>query len=242
MIYNNIQCFENASYFDESDNLISYPRLVYQEFRLKLYSKIRNKNYELENELVSKIEYINQLYFDLFSQILDDFENLIIGLSEDESLKPNLDGMYVNCLTHVETKLDESQFQLIKIKSILDRKYFRYNKNSRKIDSLLKGTNRNLNLIIRIREKIDTLDDMTNNMRFYTEVNRKYKKNCGILLGITIFNFVLFVINWAYYPRIISIGIGFLSLAGYVGMKYGKHRINSSYFKERKNYRNCGNI
>lgn len=240
MIYNNVPCFDDMSYLGKK-NRKDYIRIVYQKFILKVYSKLDSKNCRLEIKLFNQIDSINQLCFELLTELTNSLDEAIDDLNHNSLYKSNLDNVYIDNLSQIESALDNIQLHLIKSKSILDKRYFKYHKR-KKIDSLLQKTNRNLNMIIEIRDKISLLDDMTNNMRFYTELNKKYHTYCNFLLVVIIINAVLAIINIPYYPRLISVGVGLMSLIGFTGFKCSKHRTNMLYFKNRIIHKDCGNL
>lgn len=241
MIYNNVPYLKDNDSFLEENNFMSYLKIIFQKLKLKMYSRMRSRNYELQDTMIGEIGSLSQLYLEILTDVLSGLDAIIDELNYNSRYNSNLEKVYIEPLTNLELKLDSIQMHLIRIKSILNKDYFRYNRRT-KVETLIQSNNRNLNLIMQIRYKIDKLDKMTNNTRFYTEINEKYNNYSKILIWITFINVVFIFLNLPLYPSIVALLVSIISLLGYIGFRYSKDATNRHYFKKITNNKDCSEV
>ncbi|WP_432400894.1 hypothetical protein [Wukongibacter sp. M2B1] len=139
--------------------------------------------------------------------------------------------IYLTGLTELLDSLDGVQRALLKMKDELESNF--YMLKERKKIHLLNLTNRNINKLLGIREKIDLMDDITNDTRLYIEISKKYNLYNRAFLVSFITGLILSIISFSRTLFIIPVGITILSLIALLGFYMDRAITLKRFFSDR---------
>ncbi|MBS4538226.1 hypothetical protein GOQ27_07110 [Clostridium sp. D2Q-11] len=205
----------NESYLNSFKNKWD---LFFMKLVTKRVSRLRRINNDLQNNIMSFCEKSNNIHGPNLIKVNNGLGEILAEL-EKEGIKD----IYLESITNLENVLDEVQMNLLKVKKMIHKPIYKDIKEKR-LSSLINQTNRNINIILEIRDKIDKIDNITHDKRFQVEVNKKYNKNKKILLALSFSFLIISFFNFDFLPAIISIGTSLMCFIAYIGIY-----VNRSY-------------
>ncbi len=199
-------------------------KLIYQKLKILLMLKINEEYKKQQAKMISKIQETNKVIFDFLNHLATSLDSL----SKHQEVIMNKE-IYLDKLSKVEKLLDKIQNQLFSIQEILEELSIR-EINSNSLIPEKNATNRNMNILIAIRSKIDSIDELTGDTRGYRQINRKYNYYNNTLLVISGIFILIAIIGLQWMPRSIAgVCIG-ATLIGILGIYKDKKYIINTYF------------
>lgn len=201
-------------------------KIFYQKLQLTLKLRITEKYKVLQDKVIDKIEENNEIFYDFFSSVLDDLNELSSKIEDKD--KRNV---YVDTLTRLEKIINKIEDQLLKMREILYEGKLK-NIKDKKIEGAINFTNRNMNVLDTIREKIDLIDDTTNDTRHYLEINKKYNLYSKILLVLSATFIAFSLLDYNVFPREGAIGLLLINIVALWGIYISKIDTLKTHFSQ----------
>ena len=201
-------------------------KIFYQKLQFTLKLRITEKYKVLQDKVIDKIEENNEIFYDFFSSVLEDLNELSSKIEDKD--KRNV---YVDTLTGLEKIINKIEDQLLKMREILYEGKLK-NIKDKKIEGAINFTNRNMNVLDTIREKIDLIDDTTDDTRHYLEINKKYNLYSKILLVLSVTFIAFSLLDYSVFPRESAIGVLLINIVALWGIYISKINTLKTHFSQ----------